>query len=78
MRKFKALRNIFTVIALILSHTMCAVVAFEYCNNLWSIEYKGFSAPADVAFINVIPYGVGIIICVVLALVFNSKARKRS
>lgn len=75
MKKIKVLRNIFIAIAFILSHTMCAVVAYEYCNNLWSIEYKGFSAPADVAFVNVIPYGIGILICVVLALVFNKKSR---
>ena len=30
---------------------MCANVAFEYCNMLWGIEYAGYSAPADVAFL---------------------------
>ena len=77
MRKFKILRNVFAVIALILSHAMCAEVAFNYASMLCAIEHKGFSAPADVAFLFAVPYSIGIAICVVLALVFNSKARKR-
>lgn len=75
MRKFKILRNIFTALVLILSHLMCTEVAFNYASMLCTIEHKGFSAPANTAFIFAIPYGIGIIICVTLALVFNKKAR---
>ena len=74
MKKFKILRNIFTALALILSHVMCTEVAFHYASMLCAIEHKGFSAPADTAFLLAIPYGMGIIICIILALVFHKKA----
>ncbi len=75
MKKFKILRNIFIVLALVISHAMCIEAAFNYASLLCAIEHKGFSAPADIAFLCAIPYCVGIIICVLLALVFNKKAR---
>ena len=78
MKKFKVFRNIFIALALILSHVMCAEVAYNYASMLCAIEHKGFSAPADTAFFFAIPYAVGIIICVIFALVLNKKARQRS
>lgn len=75
MRKFKILRNIFIALSFVLSHTMCANVAFNYASLLCAIEHKGFSAPANTAFIFAIPQAIGVIICLVLALVFNKKAR---
>ncbi len=75
MKKYKILRNVFVILALILSHTMCAEVAFNYSSLLCAIAHKGFSAPADIAFLFAIPYGVGIILCVFLAFLFNKKAQ---
>ena len=75
MKKFKILRNIFAILALVLSHWTCIVVAFNYANMLCGIEHKGFSAPANIVFYLAIPYYIGIVICVVLALVFNKKSR---
>ena len=75
MKKFKILRNVFTVLTLILSHWTCIVVASGYANMLCGIEHKGFSAPANTVFLLAIPYYVGIAICAVLALVFNKKSR---
>ena len=75
MKKFKILRNVFTVLALVLSHWTCIVVASGYANMLCGIEHKGFSAPAYTVFLLAIPYYVGIAVCVVLALVFNKKSR---
>ena len=74
MKKFKILRNIFTALALVLSHWTCIVVASGYANMLCGIEHKGFSAPANTVFLLAIPYYIGIAICVVLALVFNKKS----
>jgi len=76
MKKFKILRNVFVVLALALSHWMCAKTAFSYASMLCGIEHKGFSAPADVVFWFAIPYCIGIIICIILALVFGKKAKK--
>ncbi|MBR2500636.1 MAG: hypothetical protein IKL09_04680 [Clostridia bacterium] len=76
MKKFIILRNVFIVLTLILSHYTCIVVAFNYADMLCGIAHRGFSAPADVAFIFAVPYYIAIVVCAVLALVFNMKARK--
>lgn len=69
----KNLSKLFTVLALLLSHVMCAVVAFHYSYLLHCGRHGGCSAPAYVAFFYAIPYVVGIVVCVVLAVVFRKK-----
>ena len=64
----------FTVLAILLSNIMCAVVAWNYCEMQWGIMYAGYSAPASTAFLSAIPFVVGIVICVGLALYFRKKA----
>ena len=76
MKKFKILRNIFTALALVLSHFTCIVVGFSYASLLCAIQHKGFSAPANTAFFLAIPYYIGIVICIILALFFNNKSKK--
>ena len=75
MKKFKVLRNVFIVLALLLSHLTCIAVAFQYAGMLCGVEHKGFSAPASTAFVLAIPYYIGTASCVALALVFHKKAR---
>ena len=69
----KTLSAIFWVLAVILSDVMCAVVAYNYCDMAWGIRYAGYSAPASTAFILAIPYGIGIAVCAILALLFKKK-----
>ncbi|MBQ9890658.1 MAG: hypothetical protein IJM39_04535 [Firmicutes bacterium] len=69
----KALSTVFWILAVLLSDVMCAVVAYNYCDMLWGIKYAGYSAPAQTAFLVAIPYAVGIIVCVVLAIFFRKK-----
>ncbi len=69
----KALSTVFRILAVLLSDTMCAVVAYNYCDMLWGIKYAGYSAPARTAFLAAIPYAAGIIVCVVLAVFFKKK-----
>ena len=69
-----ALSAVFAALAVILSDVMCAVVAFNFCDMLWGIKYAGYSAPASVAFLTAVPYAVGIIICVILALFLKKRA----
>ena len=64
---------VFGVLAVLLSDVMCAVVAFNYCDMLWGIRYAGYSAPANVAFLTAVPYIIGIIVCIILALFFRRK-----
>ena len=70
----KKLYIIFGVLAVLLSDIMCAVVAYNYCDLLWGGQYAGYSAPASTAFVYAIPFVIGIIVCVVLAIVFRRKA----
>ena len=64
----KKMSNLFIVFAIILSDIMCAVVAYSYSNMLWGIRFAGYSAPAWVAFYYAIPYGIGIIVCIIVAI----------
>lgn len=71
----KKMSNIFIVLAVILSDVMCAVVAYNFCGMQWGIKYAGYSAPAWVAFLYVIPYGIGIVVCMIVAMVFRKKGK---
>jgi len=78
MKRCKLYSIGFIIIALIISHIMCIHVAYAYSNMLWGIEYAGYSAPANVAFFLIIPYMIGVIIALVVALVFRKRANKVS
>ena len=65
MKKYKYLSYLFEALAIVLSNVMCAVVAYNYCKMQWGIRYEAYSTPASVAFLLVIPYAVGIVICVI-------------
>ena len=69
----KRLRNLFVVLALGLSHAMCAVVAWIYRDIVCGMEHMGFSAPPDIAFLYAIPFAVAILLCLVLAYDFHRK-----
>lgn len=73
MTKYKCLVYGFIALAVLLSNVMCATVAYNYCNMKWGIQYAGFSAPASTAFLLIIPYAIGILICVILACFFSQK-----
>ena len=70
----KKLSIIFGVLAVLLSDIMCAVVAYNYCDLLWGGQYAGYGVPASTAFVYAIPFVIGIIVCVILAIVFRRKA----
>lgn len=70
----KKISNLFYVLAIILSNVMCAVVAYNFCDMQWGIKYAGYSAPKWTVFLTVIPYGMGIVICIVVAVILRKKA----
>ena len=72
----KKISNIFFALAIILSDVMCAVVAYIYSDLQWGGKYAGYSAPAWVAFYYVIPYGIGIAICIIVGIMLRRKNRK--
>lgn len=72
----KKLCCLFGVLAVLLTNVMCAVVGFHYGNLVWGVEHAGYSAPASVAFFLAIPYLIGIAVCVILAVVFQRRAKR--
>ena len=68
----KKLSYLFIAIAILLSNIMCSVV---YRDMLCGIEHLGYSAPASVAFLSAIPFGIGIIICAVVAYTLYKKSK---
>ena len=71
----KRISLLLTIIALILSHIMCFVVAWNYRDMLCGIAHGSFSAPAEIAFLTAIPYAVGIIICGFLVYIFHKEEK---
>ena len=71
----KPLSRVFAVLAVVLSEIMCFVVGYRYRDMLCGIDHAGFSAPAGIAFLYAIPFVVGIALCIVLAIVFQKKAK---
>ena len=71
----KKLQHLFLTLALILSHLMCIIVAYNYRDMLCGIEHSGFSAPAEMAFLGIIPYAAVILLCGILVYVCKKKAK---
>ena len=71
----KRLSRLFAVLTLLLSHTMCAVVAYNY-GYLLHGAYVGTSAPAYVAFFYAIPFLALMAICLGLSIVFCREKQK--
>lgn len=76
MKKYRLFSRLFGVAAILLSDVMCAVVAYEFCALQWGARYAAYGAPASIAFLLLIPYGIGIIICAALSWLFHRKYRK--
>jgi len=72
---FNRLSIVFFTISAVLSSIMCAVVAYNYRDLICGIDHMGYSAPASSAFIYAIPFLVGIVVCMILAVVFKKKAK---
>ncbi len=72
----KKLSIVLWVLAALLSDVMCTVVAYNYCALQWGGKYAGYSAPASTAFIYAIPFALGIIVSIVLAIICGKKAIK--
>ena len=66
MKKYRWLSVLCWIGVLILSHVMCAVVAYNYASLLWCGRYGLCSAPADTAFFYAIPFGMGMAVLGVL------------
>ncbi len=66
LRKMLKIAAVLKCIVLVLSHAMCAAVAWEYCSLLWAGRYAGASAPAWTALLLAIPFILAIAVCLIL------------
>lgn len=73
----KKISSVFLITALLLSHAMCAVVSWQYCDMIWGIRYAGYSAPAWTALFSAVPFAVGIAVCIAAAVYFGRKESER-
>ncbi len=71
----KTISRLFLLIAVILSHIMCAVVAYNYCNMEWEIKVGGTSAPVEIVYLYAIPFLIGIVLCLIGVFYFKKKSR---
>ena len=69
----KKLSCFFTALAIVISDVMCFVIAYNYRDMICGVEHAGYSAPAGTAFLYAIPFAVGIVVCVILAIGFRKK-----
>lgn len=77
MKNAKLWGWLFALLALALSHLMCAVVAYQYCALEWAGRYAGASAPPSVALLSLIPYSLGVAGCALLAWYFFRRGRAK-
>ena len=71
----KKISSVFGFLAILLTNVMVAVVAYNYGAMKVGVEYGGYSAPAHSAFLYAIPFLVGILACIVVAVRFKKNNR---
>ena len=71
----KRISSIFGLLAILLTNVMVAVVAYNYGAMKVGVEYGGYSAPANSVFLYAIPFLIGILACIVVAVHFNKNDR---
>ena len=69
----KKIYNIFIILAVLLSDVMCAVVAYNFGILYLGGKYGMCSAPTWVAFLYGIPFVIGIVVCVIVAVVIKKR-----
>ena len=72
----KKLSIVFGILVVLLSHVMCAVVAYDYAYLKYSNHLH--SAPAWVALFEAIPFLIAITVCAVIAAILKKKTKSLS
>lgn len=78
MKKMKVACITFFIASVLLFGAMCATVAFCYARAICAMEHQFTSAPPEIAFLLLIPFVMGIAICVFLCAVFYKKYKGTS
>lgn len=73
MKKNKILAITFTILALLVTHLACIIITHDYVQGYYAAKYMGASAPAELAFLWLIPFGFGTLFFTMLAISFYRK-----
>ena len=71
----KKISSIFSLLAVLLTNVMIAVVAYNYGVMKVRVEHFECSAPADVVFVYAIPFLIGIFACVIVAVHYKKHGK---
>ena len=71
----KKLSFLFALLAALLTNVMTAVTAYKYGIMKAGTETGGYSAPAGTAFLYIIPFAIGIAVCILLAVHFRKTSK---
>ena len=71
----KKLSFVFAILAALLTNVMTAVTAYKYGIMKAGVQYGGYSAPAAAAFLYLIPFAIGIAVCIALAVHFGRASK---
>ena len=76
MSKLKRISNLFFTLSSMLFGAMIASVTHSYFSNLHAIEYHHTSAPAEIAFLLIIPYAIAIAVCLIIGCFVRKKEQR--
>ena len=74
MHRAKLLSLIFAIVSLILICIACVSAGYFYAQAECAILHAGYSAPAYISLIYVIPYIPFIAVSIILTVIFNKKS----
>jgi hypothetical protein len=70
----KKLSNVFAVLAILLTNTMCVVVTNICTSSYYAGRYGLTSAPWEVGLLFIIPFAIAIVACSVISYIAKKKA----
>ena len=76
MSKLKRISNLFFTLSSMLFGAMIASVTHSYFSQLHAIEYHHTSAPAEIAFLLIIPYAIAIAVCLIIGCFVRKKEQR--
>ena len=71
----KKISNIFAMLAILLTNTMCVAVTNICTDGYYAERYLYTSAPWEMGFLFIIPFAVAIIACAVVAYIAKKKGK---
>ena len=71
----KKLSNVFAMLAILLTNTMCVVVTYVCTNGYHAAKHHCTSAPWEVGLLFIIPFAVAIIACSIVSYIAKKKVK---